>query len=337
MKLPTRDLEKAKKAYAKGDLEAARAAHGLPTQQVVGTTSSLTGTVDDLEKEQTSKVPENKSADETDGCETTVVIVEDPKPCIQQAQEAHNMFGGDYIKSFVFGGLDGIITTFAIVAAVAGTGGKLGNEVVILMGLANLVADAISMGFGDFLSEKAELDFVKHERAREEWELENFPEGEIMEMIELYESKGFSKEDATLIIETMAKYKDFFVDHMCVQELEVLPPGENEDVYMAAKKGAVTFCAFMLFGSVPVLVYAALGNYDWSRGAEYMTFIIACVATEVVLFFLGFAKQSFMTEQTIEKFKAGGFMMLNGSLAAGASFLIGYVAEKNMDLGVGCE
>eukprot|EP00958_Prasinococcus_capsulatus_P018231 scaffold2119_cov355-Prasinococcus_capsulatus_cf.AAC.3 len=60
--------------------------------------------------------------------------------------EAHTPAAGKYIKSMVFGGLDGIITTFAIVAAVAG--GDLERNVVLLMGFANLVADGISMGLG---------------------------------------------------------------------------------------------------------------------------------------------------------------------------------------------
>ena len=367
---PSRDLFKAKKAYAKGDLEAARRAHGLSScgsnvhvnvnsnnnnnnnnsnkgvlqllQVVFGTTSATNNRNHDdannNDEDQRLEVilKANSNTDSSSGSsagygkkqedssEETEIIMSSP--------ESHNMYGGDYIKSFVFGGLDGIITTFAIVAAVAGTGGKLGHEVVILMGLANLVADAISMGFGDFLSEKAELDFIKHERAREEWELENFPEGEIREMIELYEGKGFSHNDAALIIQTMAKNKDFFIDHMCVQELGVMPPSEDDEGLAPAKKGLVTFLAFMLFGSVPVIVYAALGGFDWGEGREYMTFVIACVATEIVLFALGYAKQAFMADNCWAKVKSGGFMMLNGTLAAGASFLIGYVVEQQMDL-----
>ena len=69
-------------------------------------------------------------------------------------EEGHGS-SGDIIKSLVFGGLDGIITTFAIVCAVQGSE-NLGSKVVIMMGIANLVADAISMGLGDYLSEKAE-------------------------------------------------------------------------------------------------------------------------------------------------------------------------------------
>jgi VIT1/CCC1 family predicted Fe2+/Mn2+ transporter len=103
----------------------------------------------------------------------------------------------------VFGGLDGIITTFAVVAAASGA--DLGGDVVILMGIANLVSDGISMGLGDYFSEKSEKDYIKNEWKRETWENENYPEGEQAEMIELYEGEGISKEDATVIVQTFAK------------------------------------------------------------------------------------------------------------------------------------
>ena len=93
------------------------------------------------------------------------------------------MKAGDYIKSMIFGGLDGIITTLAIVCAARGA--DLTSDVVIMMGIANLVADGISMGMGDFLSERAEQDFIRAERAREMWEFENYREGELSEMMEL--------------------------------------------------------------------------------------------------------------------------------------------------------
>lgn len=83
------------------------------------------------------------------------------------------------------------------------------------------------MGVGEFLSSKANNEWILNEKKREEWELENYREGEIQEMIDIYESKGLSPEDAKLIIETMAKYDDFFVDIMMQQELELQVPEEN--------------------------------------------------------------------------------------------------------------
>lgn len=125
---------------------------------------------------------------------------------VHAAEEQHGGVGSDVIKSLVFGGLDGIVTTFAIVSAAVGAG--LSQKTVIIMGVANLVADAISMGLGDALSEKAEMDYVKREHQREKWEMDNNPKGEIEEMVELYTEKGVTEEDARLIINTFAKYSD---------------------------------------------------------------------------------------------------------------------------------
>ena len=81
-----------------------------------------------------------------------------------QAGEQHDKTG-DWIKSMVYGGLDGIITTFAVVAGASG--GGLGVNVILILGFSNMFADALSMGVGDALSTKAENDRIMRERQRE--------------------------------------------------------------------------------------------------------------------------------------------------------------------------
>ena len=92
------------------------------------------------------------------------------------------------------------------------------------------------MGVGEFLSSKAENEWILSEKRREEWELENYREGEIQEMIDIYTSKGMSPEDAKTCIETMAKYDEFFVDIMMMQELELQVP-EDDHVQESMKEG----------------------------------------------------------------------------------------------------
>ena len=120
--------------------------------------------------------------------------------------------GGGLLKPIIFGGLDGILTSFAIVAGA--TGGTLSPSVVLILGFSNIFADALSMGVGEFLSSKAENEWILSERRREQWEVENYPEGEIREMVDIYESRGMERADAQLVIATMSKYKDFFIDVM---------------------------------------------------------------------------------------------------------------------------
>lgn len=112
------------------------------------------------------------------------------------SEEGHQTEGG-FLKPVIFGGLDGILTSFAIVAGSAG--GNLSPEVVLILGFSNIFADALSMGVGEFLSSKANNEWILSERRREEWELENYPEGEIKEMREIYEEKGMSPEDAKIV------------------------------------------------------------------------------------------------------------------------------------------
>ena len=127
--------------------------------------------------------------------------------------EAHSKVGGQ-LKTIVFGGLDGILTSFAIVSSCAGSG--LTSRVVLLLGACNILADAMAMGVGEYLSTKSSDEYARRERAREDWELRNHPEGEVEEMVEIYVQRGMSREDAQVVISTMAKYHDFFVDVMMV-------------------------------------------------------------------------------------------------------------------------
>jgi vacuolar iron transporter family protein len=101
------------------------------------------------------------------------------------AKEQHSAFS-EKMKSIVYGGLDGIITTFAVVSGASG--GGFGLDVILGLGFATMFADALSMGMGDALSTKAENSAVMKERKREAWEFENFPEGEV----QLHSARLFS-------------------------------------------------------------------------------------------------------------------------------------------------
>lgn len=237
------------------------------------------------------------------------------------AEEKHaSSEAGELIKSLVFGGLDGVITTFAIVAAVAGA--RMPRHTVILMGAANLVADGISMGLGDYLSEVAEQRFIRHEHEREQWEMENFPQGEIEEMIDIYvEKKGFSRKDATVVMRTMAKYPDAFVRLMCVDELGFIAPTEDE--FPAWKKGLVTMLAFDFFGSIPVVVYYLASSVRFEVADDFL-FVISACATACTMFALGVTKAS-VTNQP--RLSSGTLMLVHGSLAAAAAYAVGYLVE----------
>lgn len=232
---------------------------------------------------------------------------------------------GEYIKSIIFGGMDGIITTFAVVSGA--TGGGLGIDVILILGFSNIIADALSMGVGDALSTKAENEYILKEREREEWELQNHPEGEKQEMYEIFEEKGLSAEDSKAVIDIMAKYPDFFVDAMMHYELEVEVPDEDDNPWI---DGGITFASFIVFGIVPLLGYLIFYSVPGLGSQEL--FVIACCLTAVTLFLLGAIK----TKVTAQKWYMGGLEIFAlGSLTAACAYLIGWGVETAILSGEG--
>lgn len=203
-------------------------------------------------------------------------------------------------------------------------GANLTAELILVLGIANLIADAISMGIGDYLSEKAELQYCASEYAREKWEFENFPEGEIQEMIDIYVEKGVEPKDAELILRKMALYPDFFLEHMMIQELEMSAPTGDEN---PAKGGMVTFVAFICFGIIPLLSYVVFETVEFQSFNP--KFLISIILTLFTLFLLGAVKAK-ITETNI--FKSGFFVMLNGATAAASSYAIGLGLSKLVHL-----
>lgn len=229
--------------------------------------------------------------------------------------EEHKMGQGQFVKSFVYGGLDGIITTFAVVAGVAGA--NLSSSIVLILGVANLIADGISMAFGDYLSTKAENEYKAAERERETWEVRNYPEGEKQEMVELYIEKGIDPADAKIAVEALSKKEKPWVDIMMVEEL-----GLVEDQESPLKNALVTFGSFVFFGAIPVLTYVVALFVPFFAAN---TFVTACVLTGITLFILGTLK-IFFTRETW--YRAGAEMLLLGGIAAGAAYWIGVLLGK---------
>lgn len=228
--------------------------------------------------------------------------------------------GGDYVKAFVFGGLDGIVSTFALVASMGGANIDLGS--LIAVGLAKVLADALSMGFGEFTSATAELEQTMALKAREEWETDNHMDGEVKEMCELYIHRGCAKEDALTIMTVMSKYKELFIEHMLAMEHGVLPPDAG-DKWGPLKNGFVCFFAFVVFGLVPlagfIILYAAGGTAD----ELWQTMLIAYGLTAAMLFTMGYAK-AYLTGNK-SRIKSGIMMLVNGTVAGGVAYLLGEI------------
>lgn len=233
--------------------------------------------------------------------------------------EMHQTEGG-FLKPLIFGGLDGILTSFAIVAGAAG--GSMPIPVVLVLGFSNIFADALAMGVGEFLSSKAENEWILSERRRENWEMENYPEGEIAEMIDIYEDRGMSREDATIVIEKMSKYKDFFVDVMMAEELALQVPDKDHKVE-SMKEGVAMFCSFATFGSLPLLGYVIIPALFPNEGEEVL-FTAACVITALVLFGMGCVKSLFSAANW---FMCGLETLLLGGACATVAYTVGQFVD----------
>lgn len=226
------------------------------------------------------------------------------------ADEKHQRETGQYIKSAVYGGLDGIVTTFAVVAGV--TGASLSAGVVLILGFANLIADGLSMAIGDYISTKSEQEHERSERQREEWEIEHYPEGEKRELVELYVEKGMSEDDARTVVDILARHPKAWVNVMMTEELGIVASDESP-----MKNALVTFASFAMFGLVPVLAYVLL-----PASKPGLQFAIAAVCTGSTLFALGAARVKITGRNWI---KSGLEMLLVGGIAAAAAYAVGVV------------
>jgi vacuolar iron transporter family protein len=222
------------------------------------------------------------------------------------------------IKQVVYGSCDGVISTFAIIAASIGSG--VDNKRVIILAIANVIADGLSMGFSDFISSYSEIRFINAERKKEEAEFENNREYEKEELATVYMKDGMSREDAVALVSILEQYPVIFMDHMMFKELDLTVP---EDMKSIIKSALITFISFLFYGSIPIISYVIVfyaGIID-----QIVNFGITCGVTVLTLFMIG-AFEGHITKQNI--LYSGFLIALNGSIATATAFGIGYGLES---------
>lgn len=228
------------------------------------------------------------------------------------AREEHRLEQGKYLGDTVYGAIDGIITTFAVVSGVVGA--ELPTSVILVLGFANLLADGLSMGVGNYLGTKSEIEFQRKERERESWEIDNVPEGERMEVRQIYAEKGFRGADLDRAVEIVTGDREVWIRTMMVEELGII---EEQKSPMVA--GAATFGAFITAGLIPLLSYLLAGVVGILMER---LFIFAVALTFAVLFLVGSARSLIITKSW---YTAGLEMLLLGGLTAVVSYYIGHV------------
>jgi len=191
-------------------------------------------------------------------------------------------------------------------------GAELGAPVILVLGLANLLADGFSMAVGAYLSLKSEREYYAREHERETWETAEFPEGEQEEMVQIYRRHGYEEEDARTLVKIQFRNPKHFVRTMMAEELGLFEH-DREPLW----SGVATFVAFIIAGSVPLAAFLARLVVDIPYGTAYMSSILL---TAVALFGLGAAKVLITGRSML---RSGFEMLLVGSLAAGVAYGIG--------------
>jgi len=244
------------------------------------------------------------------GDQAATAAAHDFRRIAHATHEKHGGGGAQYIGDLVYGGLDGIVTTFAVVSGVAGA--NLGTGVILILGLANLFADGFSMATGAYLSAKSEQEYYEQERARERYEVEHFPDGERAELYELYRARGYSDEEAGQLVAIHSRDTERWVDAMMIDELQMLRNEGNP-----LKNGLATLLAFIVAGSVPLLIYLAGLVVPVPANTA---FPISVILSALALFGLGAAKVRVTGQRPL---RSGLEMLLIGGLAAAVAYVIG--------------
>jgi len=233
------------------------------------------------------------------------------------SESVHRQRQGKYLGDFVYGANDGIVTTFAVVAGAAGA--TLSSGVIIILGLANLIGDGISMGMSNYLSLRSKRDFERQQRSIEEMEVEKFPEKEREETREILRKWGIPEAHVEGALAGVVADKKRWVDLMMRDELDII----ESHVDHPAKHGVATSLAFFVAGALPLIPYVF--HISGSR------FLVSIIATAVSLFFVG-AARTLVTK--MPWFVSGLEMLIVGGVASGAAYLVGAAVKAFFGIGL---
>jgi VIT1/CCC1 family predicted Fe2+/Mn2+ transporter len=215
-----------------------------------------------------------------------------------------------YLRDFVYGAIDGSVTTFSVVAAVAGAG--LSPAIVIVLGIANLIADGFSMAAGNFLATRTEEERRRRLRRTEESHIDQYPAGEREEVRQILEKKGFSGSDLERAVDVITADRKQWVDTMLREEHGVSLHGGSP--WRAA---AATFVAFVSVGLLPLGAFVVQAAWPDSVGSP---FAWSAALTGLAFFSVGAAKGPFVGQ----RWDLSGLETLGvGGAAATLSYLLG--------------
>jgi len=214
-----------------------------------------------------------------------------------------------YLSDFIYGGIDGSITTFAIVAGVVGA--ALSSNVILILGLANLLADGFSMAASNYSGTKARLDDLARLRKVEDRHTELDPAGEAEEVRQILAQKSLKGETLDEAVASITSDKKTWIDFMLVEEYGL---SLNQPSPLTA--GLTTFSAFLICGAIPLLPF--LLNMK-------SAFLVSAGMTAAVFFSIGAVKSKWATTSW---WRSGIETFLIGGAAAIIAYTIGHLLRN---------
>lgn len=218
-----------------------------------------------------------------------------------------------YLRDFVYGAIDGAVTTFAVVSGVAGA--ELDADIVIILGTANLIGDGFSMAAGNFLGTRAEQQVRDRTRQMEELHIEYFPDAEREEIRQIFAAKGFEGNDLERAVDVITSDRRQWVETMLTDEHGLTLVGPHP-----FKAALMTFVAFLAVGLVPLLPFIAQYGFELPATA----YTLSTWLTGIAFFAVGTVKSRFVDQHWCV---AGLESLAIGGSAALLAYLVGMLLK----------
>ncbi|MCC6948484.1 MAG: VIT1/CCC1 transporter family protein [Bradyrhizobiaceae bacterium] len=214
-----------------------------------------------------------------------------------------------YLPDAIYGAIDGTVTTFAILASAVGA--HLPPRVIIILGVANLVADGFSMAAGNFTATRTALQRAAHLREVEHRHIEQHPKGEEHEIRQIYRNKGFTGSALESITSLITSRRRVWIDTMLAEEYGVAFDGRSP-----LRAALATYAGFIAAGSLPLIPFVF--------GLENSV-AVATMASALAFFLIGSAKSRW----SVQSWWASGLETLGiGIVAAGFAYGVGALIER---------
>lgn len=239
-----------------------------------------------------------------------------PPPHLEHSHAPHDIAArlargpdASYLRDWVYGGIDGAVTTFAIVAGSVGAG--LSTTVILILGVANLLADGFSMAAANYSGSKSENEDFERLQAIEEKHILEAPDGEREEIRQIFQAKGYEGSDLEDLVRLVAANRSTWIETMMLAVYGVSDGGRRP-----VKAALYTFAAFVLFGAVPLLPFV------FSLPASA---VAASLMTALAFFVIGSLRARWSPRHW---FSCGLETTAIGMTAAAIAFLAGYGLQQ---------